>query len=600
MTTNIKVQYCQEDKIIDTKYLSWPQNYEDFIKDILKTFNLRNSKLILKLISDDDDISDISSPEEFDDYLKENDIKECKFFTDGNPTSPDIALDDDEDLEKIFDSQINIKEINVDNIINDVFNIQTNEKKIEEDNTKYSNIFKTNLEESLKDIIDKQKKIIEKDIDLKISEFSNLLLSEDKAAFQTICVLKNDINKIKEETDGMFDGLNELYKNQKYDKDNNNNKDNNKDNKDNIEMSNIKEMDKKKLNQRNQFEYNNDEENELNINFNNKRINEELDIKKSKFFTIDNIIIKNTGNNSYRNLCYVIDEVNSDKDIKFFGNDRQINMTEITMNGDFEHNDELKSSITLTIKNPEVDKEYKLIIQVKEKNKNKILSHPLEIYIKLKQYEDPIQQKQNKAILIYEELRKGYPGNEDLINKDEIIDKYMNDTFNKDEFKKSIDEKIKEKEEKQNEERAESIYNKLNIDNIDINKNEIMSFIKQQNFDEEKVKNLIENKKLEKAEKIYNELSQLNDVKLPEKDQAMKKIIEQNYDVNVIKELYKNNNADQKEDPRVDEIYAEVDNDYGVSSFMDENVVKAKIKELNYDKEKVKEWVEEALLNNDN
>ena len=596
MTTNIKVQYFQEDKIIDTKYLSWPQNYEDFIKDILKTFNLRNSKLILKLISDDDDISDISSPEEFDDYLKENDIKECKFFTDGNPTSPDIALDDDddEDLEKIFDSQINIKEINVDNIINDVFNIQTNEKKIEEDNTKYSNIFKTNLGESLKDIIDKQKKIIEKDIDLKISEFSNLLLSEDKAAFQTICVLKNDINKIKEETDGMSEGLNELYKKQKDDKDKNNN------NKDNIEMSNIKEMDKKKLNQRNQFEDNNDEENELNIKFNNNKINEELDIKKSKFFTIDNIIIKNTGNNSYRNLCYVIDEVNSDKDIKFFGNDRQINITEITMNGDFEHNDELKSSITLTIKNPEIDKEYKLIIHVKEKNKNKILSHPLKIYIKLKQYEDPIQQKQNKAILIYEELRKGYPGNEDLINKDEIIDKYMNDTFNKDEFKKSIDGKIKEKEEKQNEERAESIYNKLNIDNIDINKNEIISFIKQQNFDEEKVKNLIENKKLEKAEKIYNELSQLNDVKFPEKDQAMKKIIEQNYDVNVIKELYKNNNADQKEDPRVDEIYAEVDNDYGVSSFMDENDVKAKIKELNYDKEKVKEWVEEALLNNDN
>ena len=257
MTTNIKVQYCQEDKIIETKYLSWPQNYEDFIKDILKTFNLRNSKLILKLISDDDDISDISSPEEFDDYLKENDIKECKFFTDGNPTSPDIALDDDdEDLEKIFDSQINIKEINVDNIINDVFNIQTNEKKIEEDNNKYSNIFKTNLEESLKDIIDKQKKIIEKDIDLKISEFSNLLLSEDKAAFQTICVLKNDINKIKEETDGMSEGLNELYKKQKDDKDNNNNKDN-------IEMSNIKEKDKKKLNQRNKFEDNNDEENEF-------------------------------------------------------------------------------------------------------------------------------------------------------------------------------------------------------------------------------------------------------------------------------------------------------------------------------------------------
>ena len=40
---------------------------------------------------------------------------------------------------------------------------------------------------------------------------------------------------------------------------------------------------------------------------------------------------------------WTVDEVNSDKDIKFFGNDRQINITEITMNGDFEHNDELSS-----------------------------------------------------------------------------------------------------------------------------------------------------------------------------------------------------------------------------------------------------------------
>ena len=57
------------------------------------------------------------------------------------------------------------------------------------------------------------------------------------------------------------------------------------------------------------------------------------------------------------------------------------------------------------------------------------------------------------------------------------------------------------------------------------------------------------------------------------------------------------NNADQKEDPRVDEIYAEVDNEYGVGSFMDEKDVKDKIKELNYDKDKVKDWVEESLLN---
>ena len=192
---------------------------------------------------------------------------------------------------------------------------------------------------------------------------------------------------------------------------------------------------------------------------------------------------------------------------------------------------------------------------------------------------------------------------ENLINKDEIIDKYMSNELNIEEYKNNINSKIKQLEEKQNEEKAEQIYKKLNLDNLDIKRDEIIAYIKDQNFEEDKVQNWINekinNKKMEKAEKIYNVLS--NELSFPEKNEALKKIIELNFNIEEIKKLYQpTGETNATKDDKADEIFSEVDGEYGISSFMDEDEVKAKIKELNYDKEQISAWVEEVLLNNPN
>ena len=194
-----------------------------------------------------------------------------------------------------------------------------------------------------------------------------------------------------------------------------------------------------------------------------------------------------------------------------------------------------------------------------------------------------------------------YPKYVTLIDEKEIISKYMNDTFDINKYKSSLEKKIKELnlEQKQNDQKAEKIYNQLNLYNLKINKNEIIDFIKKQNFDKEKAQNFInekmENKKREDAEKIYNELSRLNECYIREyrKDYAINKIIELNFNIEEVKKFCSVYD-------KIDEIFYEIDVAYGVSSWMDENEVKAKIKELNYDIDKINEWVEEALLNNDN
>ena len=96
-------------------------------------------------------------------------------------------------------------------------------------------------------------------------------------------------------------------------------------------------------------------------------------------------------------------------------------------------------------------------------------------------------------------------------------------------------------------------------------------------FDKEKIQNIINEKikknEIEKAEISYEQLGQLENVDISRKE---------------IKNV----------DERADKIYKEVDEEYGVSSFMDEQVVKDKIKELNYNKELICQWIEEQLLNN--
>ena len=81
MENKIKVHHYNNNILKETKDLSWPQHYENFIKDIIQNFCLtnKNTEVILKLVTDESDIYNIKSQDELEEYIEENNIKEFRF-----------------------------------------------------------------------------------------------------------------------------------------------------------------------------------------------------------------------------------------------------------------------------------------------------------------------------------------------------------------------------------------------------------------------------------------------------------------------------------------------------------------------------------------
>ena len=76
----------------------------------------------------------------------------------------------------------------------------------------------------------------------------------------------------------------------------------------------------------------------------------------------------------------------------------------------------------------------------------------------------------------------------------------------------------------------------------------------------------------------------INDIGYDEK--VIEKIIELNFDENKILDYF----------GTVDRLYKELDEDFGISGFMEEDAAKCKIIELNCDKEKMIDWIEKQLM----
>jgi len=146
----IEVQYykdAQFNQIKEKKDLSWPQTYDNFIQDIIKNFSLKkNSKIILQLITEDEDEETIDSQEDITNYQEDNKIKEFKFYLENNEDTedPDVKIEEinvDEIMKDIFDD-IKIEEINVDEIMKDIFDTEKYKQNLEANSENYSNIFK--------------------------------------------------------------------------------------------------------------------------------------------------------------------------------------------------------------------------------------------------------------------------------------------------------------------------------------------------------------------------------------------------------------------------------------------------------------------------
>ena len=114
---------------------------------------------------------------------------------------------------------------------------------------------------------------------------------------------------------------------------------------------------------------------------------------------------------------------------------------------------------------------------------------------------------------------------------------------------------------------------------------EIFTLLNEEQID------LIEKEKNETKAKIMNEkLINTSDhlKKMNKEDEINKKNIELDFKENKVIEDH----------DLINEIFEEIEGEYGISCFMLEDEVKNKIRELNYDKNKIEEWIEKMLTSN--
>ena len=180
MENKIKVHYYNNNILKETKDLSWPQHYENFIKDIIQNFCLtnKNTEVILKLVTDESDIYNIKSQDELEEYIEENNIKEFRFTIEkkknsgGGKNQVPINF---EELEKLLDPNLFKEEdLDIDNIMNDIFEKDEYIKKKEKEETKYVCIFNQDLEKIMEDFFSEKSKIMKEEIDRKINNYSEI------------------------------------------------------------------------------------------------------------------------------------------------------------------------------------------------------------------------------------------------------------------------------------------------------------------------------------------------------------------------------------------------------------------------------------------
>ena len=148
---------------------------------------------------------------------------------------------------------------------------------------------------------------------------------------------------------------------------------------------------------------------------------------------------------------------------------------------------------------------------------------------------------------------------------------------------------------------AEQTFQELKFYGFDLGKEQMISLIKENNFNKENIQNYI-NERI--SEQIYDNLSKSDDVdfKNNSKEDVLNKIKELNFNVDGIKEVYKKRNPPNPVidvDEEVNKLYQELEDEYGISGFIGEKAVKAKIRELNLNRDIIVDWIENNLLNLD-
>ena len=182
------------------------------------------------------------------------------------------------------------------------------------------------------------------------------------------------------------------------------------------------------------------------IKFEEKEIKQDLSIKKSKFFDIENIKISNIGNKEFKNLYFEIDTEKSSKDFIFIENTKNNASHKLSLNGPLQKGESLNNLVTFKIKDPKIQ-EYTMLIYAREKANGENLSLPLKINVNL--VEDPEEKKKK------DEEEKKKKEEEEKKKKDEEEQKKKDEEEKKKKKKDEEEKKKKEEEEKKKKEEEE-------------------------------------------------------------------------------------------------------------------------------------------------
>ena len=562
----IEVHHKKSEEEESIEMLAWPQNYENFIKDIIAKFKLnKNTKIELQLITNDEDDTYINSQDDLNPYLEEDGvgIKYFNVFFEGS-TDPIEENDNNENVEPIQD--IKIEEINIDEIMKDVFNSNDYKQNLKSDTEKLSQNFKNNLEKSINDILVEKKNSIDQNIELELSQYLKTSQENIKSIKNSVMDFSEEIKEVKENSESMSSAINELKESieskdivlSKADA----LKDLIKNNNNIPEIKKVEKLEMSEVENPNPLGGIEEDDNDNNdnkipkIEFEQDNIEKKIEMKDAKFININNIKIKNVGNISAHKLFFIKNKEKSSNDFFFFGNSKANDEYELSMPGELKPNESLNCNISMTINNAQPGLKYNIILNAKENNE--IISDPFEIIIKInKPQEDQMKQKQIQANQIYDEIKSQFLNHEDLVNKNDIINKLIQNNLNKDEIINEINNAIKEKEQKEINSKAERVYNELNMDNVNLDKKEVLDYIKENKFNKEEVQKWIDEKK-------------------PKQE--------------------KDNPANDKFEEEVNKIYQELDEGYSISGFIEEEEAKKQIRKLNLDREAIIDWVENTLI----
>ena len=332
-----------------------------------------------------------------------------------------------------------------------------------------------------------------------------------------------------------------------------------------------------------------DGRNKINFKFNKDKIDLKIDIENAKYICVNDIIIENIGEKDmiFDKLYFAIDKNKSDKDITF-SDVNNLYVYQLPNKKGIIYGKPENFNITLKIDSPKIDKTYTAYFYIKDNNKENSpkLSNPFIINIKLLKKEEinQIKMQKDEANKLYDEYNKLYKLSE-LCSKEEVIKNFLELKNEKILIEKWINVKMEEKEKK-----IKQLYDELNIvynfENYIFNKNDILNKFKELNFDKEKIIKWIESEieiNVNKALIIYHKLNFPNPI---DEIEAIRKIISENFNEENINNWITNWKIDQEENLLV--IFNE---EYSILKFLTEDKIIKKIRELDYNIDKINEWV---------